>query len=177
MTGWAGFLDAYYAGGAAIPEEEQPEFVSDEAEVFFDEDGLNITGVFDLAAAGNIVTSQIEYGVVEEDGSITFIGSEPAFVLDDGSGTALGIFDLTALTISDGIDTSYAYLDLTIDEEAGLATIDVPMAYYPPDGSGEFGDVLLSLVFRSRGQPRERDVLLLRRRHRMYGELTTDPRV
>lgn len=52
------------------------------------------------------------------------------------------------LTISDGEDTAYAYLELILDEEAGVATIDVPMAYYAPnDVDGEtYQDVLLELT-------------------------------
>lgn len=175
MSGWNGFLDAYYAGGAAIPVEEQPQFLSEDAEIFFDEDGLNIAGEFDLAAQGNITTASIDYGVVEEDGSITFIGTEPAEVADDGSGFAIGIYDLTALTVSDGIDTSYAYLDLTIDEEAELATIDVPMAYYPPGSDDGYGDVLLSLVFDSAGELISETYYVFDEELGTFGELTADP--
>ena len=35
--------------------------------------------------------------------------------------SALGIYDLTTLTITDGEDTAYAYLSLDVDEEAGIA--------------------------------------------------------
>lgn len=175
MGGWNGFLDAYYAGGAAIPVEEQPQFVSDEAEIFFDEDGLNIAGQFDLAAEGNITTASIDYGVVEEDGSVTFIGTEPAQVADDGSGLALGIYDLTALTVSDGIDTSYAYLDLTIDEDAQLATVDVPMTYYPPGDEGVAEDVLLSLVFDIEGNLLSETYYVYDAELGTFGELTADP--
>jgi hypothetical protein len=175
MGGWNGFLDAYYAGGAAIPVEEQPQFISDEAEIFFDEDGLNIAGQFDLAAEGNITTASIDYGVVEEDGSVTFIGTEPAEVADDGSGLALGIFDLTVLTVSDGVDTSYAYLDLTIDEEAQIATVDVPMAYYPPGSDDGYGDVLLSLVFDAEGSLLSETYYVYDEALGTYGELTADP--
>ena len=144
---WMAFLDAYYDAGAAIPEGEQAAFAG-EAEVFFDEDGLNITGLFELAAQDNLAEAFIRYGLVEDDGSVSFLGEEPAAIADDGSGQALGIYDLTALTMTDGEDTTYAYLDMTVDEETGLVTIDVPMAYYGPDDvDGEtYQDVLLSLV-------------------------------
>jgi hypothetical protein len=147
---WNSFLAGYYGAGADIPRSEQPRFTNadGEAEIFFDEDGLNIVGEFDLAAEGNLAEGVIDYGIVGDDGSVTYIGEEPAEVADDGSGVALGIYDLTALTISDGEDTSYAYLSLLIDEDAGVATIDVPMAYYAPeDVDGEtYQDVLLELL-------------------------------
>ena len=144
---WMAFLDSYYEAGAAIPEGEQAAFTG-EAETFFDEDGLNITGLFELAAEDNLAEAFVRYGLVEDDGSISFLGEEPGAIAEDGSGLALGIFDLTALTISDGEDSAYGYLDMTVDEESGLVTIDVPMAYYAPDDvDGEtYQDVLLSLV-------------------------------
>ena len=175
-AGWAGFLDAYYTGGAEIPTDEQPQFEGDDADIFFDQDGLNVSGVFDLAAADNIVTAAIDYGIVDADGTITFIGVEPAAVADDGSGRALGIFDLTVLTISDGQDTVYAYLDMRIDEESGLATIDVPLAYYPPgDDTASYDDVLLSLVFDSDGNIVSETYYVYNDETDTYGELTTEP--
>jgi len=147
---WNGFLESYYGAGADIPRSELPEFTNPdgEAEVFFDEDGLNITGTFDLAAEDNLAEAVITYGIVDEDGAVTYIGEEPAAIADDGSGLALGIYDMTAFTMSDGEDTAYAYLALQIDEDTGVATIDVPMAYYAPeDVDGEtYQDVLLEVT-------------------------------
>jgi hypothetical protein len=175
-AGWSAFLDAYYTGGASIPAEEQPQFEGNDADIFFDEDGLNVSGVFDLAAAGNITTATIDYGTVDADGTVTFIGVEPAAVADDGSGRALGIFDLTVLTISDGQDTAYAYLDMRVDDESGLATIDVPLAYYPPgDDSAGYDDVLLSLVFDSDGNIVSETYYVYNDETDTYGELTTEP--
>ncbi len=175
-AGWSAFLDAYYTGGASIPTDEQPQFEGNDADIFFDQDGLNVSGVFDLAAADNIVTAAIDYGIVDADGTITFIGVEPAAVDDDGSGLALGIFDLTVLTISDGQDTVYAYLDMWVDDETGLATIDVPLAYYPPgDDSASYDDVLLSLVFDSDGNIVSETYYVYNDETDTYGELTTEP--
>lgn len=153
---WSSLLEAYYSAGAAIPTEEQPQFTETEAsaeggaEVFFDEDGLNIVGTFDAATTiGNIAMATVEYGTVLDDGSIVFFGSEPATVLDDGSGSVLGIYDLTTLVLTDGADRADAYLELVWEEGSEIGTIDVPMAYYPPGTpiGGEYEDVLLSLVF------------------------------
>jgi len=174
-AGWAGFLNAYYAGGAAIPEDEQPEFSTDDANIFFDEDGLNIVGEFDIAAEGNISDAYIDYGIVDADGTITFIGSEPAEAAQDGSGFALGIYDLTALTISDGIDTAYAYLELNYDQESGYTTIDVPLAYYAPGEDEEYKDVLLSLVLDAEGNVISETYYAFNSELGTYGELTADP--
>lgn len=146
--GWLDFLLAYYGTGSEIPEDSRPQFVSADADIFFDEDGLNISGVFDLAAEGTIAESYIRYGIVEDDDSVTFVGKEPAEASTDGSGLALGIYDLTMLTISDSEDTASAYLELTTSAE-GVVSVNVPMAYYSPDDvSGEtYKDALLSLTF------------------------------
>ncbi len=149
---WPDVLTGFYAAGSQIPSDAQPAFenVDGAADYFFDEDGLNIFGTFDIAAQDNVVEAEVVYGVLDEgDGSIIFIGEEPGEVSTDGSGLAAAIYDLTVLTISDGIDTDYAYLDLAIDEELGVVTIDVPLWYVPPE---EFAtddpphDVVLSLV-------------------------------
>ena len=175
--GWADFLAAYYAGGAAIPSDGQAAFASDEAEVFFDDDGLNIIGTFDAVVADNVVEATIEYGIVDEDGSVVILGSEPAAIADDGSGTVIGVFDLRTLTIDDGEDTAAAYIDLTIDEDEGIATIDVPLLYYPPGAADDeaVAEVLLSIVV-------DQDWNLLSETYYVYddqtgtfGELTADP--
>ena len=147
-SGWSEFLAAYYGAGTDIPAENEAQFAEGDAEVFFDEDGLNITASFASAAEDNLAEAFIRYGVVETDESITFLGQEPAAIADDGSGQALGIFDLTMMTISDGEDTTGAYLDLTANDDFSVVTIDVPMGYYAPgDESGEtYQDALLSLV-------------------------------
>jgi hypothetical protein len=174
--GWAQFLTAYYGAGDAIPEAEQPVFVSgDQAESFFDEDGFNLLGVFDVAAQDNLAEAVISYGLVEEDGSITYIGEEPGSISDDGSGRAIGIYDLTAFTISDGIDTAFAYLDLTFDEEAGIATIDTPLAYYPPGETEAYQDVLLSIVLDGETFDVLQETYYVVDDAGNYGELTADP--
>lgn len=175
---WNAFLASYYDAGESIPVEEQPAFTSDAAEVFFDEDGLNIFGTFDLAAADNLAEATISYGIVEEDGSVTFIGDEPGEIAEDGSGIALGIYDLTVLTLSDGEDTTYAYLSLTTDEEEGITTIDVPMAYYSPEdvGGKTYQDVLLTLTLDAEtGDIINETYYTYDGELGTYGELTAEP--
>ncbi len=173
---WSSFLTSYFDAGSAIPEEVQPVFSGDgEVETFFDADGLNLFATFDSAAAQNVVSASISYGEVGEDGSITFFGDEEAQVADDGSGDVLGIYDLTVMTISDGIDTSYAYLSLAYDDAAEVATIDVPLAYYAPGEVEDFRDVTLTITF----DPATGDVLNETyygyTAAGTYGELTADP--
>ena len=144
--GWPQFLANYYGEGAAIPAEQKPQFTVGTAETYFDDEGVNITASFDLAAADNLSSSHIRYGIVESDGSISYIGEEPAELSDDGTGTALGSFDLTRFTISDGEDTATSYLQLTTADDGSYVNFDVPMAYYAPDDD-DAQDALLSIVF------------------------------
>jgi len=144
--GWPQFLASYYGEGAAIPSDQKPQFTVGSAETYFDDEGVNITASFDLAAADNLSSSHIRYGIVESDGSISYIGEEPAEISDDGTGTALGSFDLTQFTISDGEDTASTYLQLTTADDGSFVNFDVPMAYYAP-GDDAAQDALLSIVF------------------------------
>lgn len=94
---------------------------------------------------------------------------------DDGSGLVAGFYDLTALTMSDGIDTAYAYVDLYLDPEAGLVTIDVPLAYYPVGEDEVYDDVILSLVLDDAGDIISETYYVYNPETDAYGELTADP--
>jgi hypothetical protein len=153
---WPDLLTSFYMAGEAIPVDDRVAFlptegtVAGEGDYFFDEDGLNLFGFFDPALESTVVEAEISYGVLDEsDGSIIFIGEEPAEVSTDGSGIAAAIYDLTALTITDGEDTDYAYLDVNIDRDLEIATIDVPLWYVAPEDIERDvppEDVVLSLV-------------------------------
>jgi hypothetical protein len=175
-SGWAGFLAAYYAGGAAIPSRSRAAFASDVAEVFFDDDGLNIIGRFDAAAADNVVEATIQYGIVDADGSVIILGREPASIADDGSGAVIGTFDLRTLTIDDGEDSAAAFIDLRVDEDAGVITIDVPLLYYPP-GAADKGvkEVLLSIVVDLDWNVLSETYYVYDNRTGTFGELTANP--
>ncbi len=142
--GWAQFLRTYYGVGAAIPQEARAAFGGDDAEVWFDDDGLNIATFLDEAAADNVAEAFIRYGVVEDDGTTTYRGQEQAAIDEDGS--VLGVFDLTTLVMTDGEDSAPAYIELTSDDDWEVGTIDVPMAYYAPGEDDDPADVLLSIV-------------------------------
>lgn len=174
--GWSDFLSSYYGAGAGIPATDQARFTAAEGEVSFADDGLYISAPF--ASAENLAEASIRYGLVEADGSITFLGQEEATFTTDGTGLAEGYFDLTTMTISDDEDTVNAYLQLDTDEEAGVTTINVPMAYYAPDDvDGEtYQDVLLTITTDAETQ----DVLTetyyaFNADLGTYGELTADP--
>jgi hypothetical protein len=143
--GWTTFLDAFYAAGAAIPEEQQPDFeeVSNVAQYVLDADGLFVTADFDLAAQETAVEAVLYSGVPEEDGSITYYSEDQGLI--EGI-TAGAIYDLTVLVLSDGEDEAIAYQDISFDENLVVFTIDVPVAYFPP-GSEDWIDSLISVAY------------------------------
>lgn len=147
---WTDFLISYYDAGAAIPAEEQPVFVDAEsgAEVEYDGEGFTISGVYDEIGEGNLTGATMSYAIAYDDGTLSYLGEQDAVIGEDGAPVAAGYYDLTALTMSDGVDTTYAYLALGYQEGDDVITMDVPMAYYAPeDVNGEtYQDVLLSLV-------------------------------
>jgi len=171
---WLAFLQTYYGTGAAIPADEQAQFVAGDGEVFFDEEGLNIRAEF--ASGENISEAYVRYGVVEGDGSTTYLGKEPAYLEDDGY--VLGSYDLSTMTISDGEDVTGAYLDLTVDADGSFVTFDVPMAYYDPsDEAGEtYQDALLSIVLDGdSGDIVSEQYYSFNQDDGTYGELSTEP--
>ena len=148
---WAPLLDTYYTAGEAIPEDELVTFEESTtsgpgatADYFFDENGLTIGASFASGNADNLAEAVVYYGLPQEDGSIVFLGEEPGSIYDDGSADAT--FDLTTLTMSDGIDTLDVYLDLGYDAESDTFSIDVPLAYYEPGATDVYQDLTLSLV-------------------------------
>ena len=147
---WADFLTAYYDAGEQIPADEQPTFTNADgiAEVDFTDDGVDVYGTYDDAAQGNLTDATISYAIADPDGTLTYFGEETATVDPEGDPVAIGSFDLTALTISDGEDTAYAYLTLDFSDDLSTGFIDVPMTYYAADDpNGEYPqDVLLSIA-------------------------------
>jgi hypothetical protein len=152
-SGWIDFLEVYYAAGQGIAETAVPAFVDAEPAVTGDAAGITAIGTLDTASVENLTDAIITYGIPSDDGSVTYFGDEPATIADDGSGLVSGFYDLTVLTISDGVDTATAYISLTTDDQSDGFGLEVPMAYYPPgwvDGD-PYQDVVLSIAVDGEG--------------------------
>ncbi|MDY7529049.1 MULTISPECIES: clostripain-related cysteine peptidase [Cryobacterium] len=181
--GWLDFLTSYYAAGGAIPGDQKTRFTGGDAEVSFGADGLSISAALDPAGLGNAASASVRYGLIEADGSVTYLGERPATVDAGGSGLVHGGYDLTQLTLADGTDTTPAYAQLgddtgTATSGSGSVTIDVPMAYYSPgDVAGEtYQDVLLSLTLDgTSGDILNETYFAYDDKLGSYGELTADP--
>lgn len=176
---WSAFLDSYYGAGDAIPVEQLPAFTDPEAgpEVVFEDDGtISLLGTFDVAAFGNITEATVSYAVVNDDGSITYLGEEVTDFADDGS--VSGSYDLTSLQISDGEDVAYAYVDLTLSEDLATGFFDVPMTYYASTDPDQVDprEALLSLVFDAEaGEFVSETIYIYDEVSGGYGELAPDP--
>ncbi|MFS3130035.1 clostripain-related cysteine peptidase [Nocardioides sp. Bht2] len=172
---WANFLTSYYDAGSSIPEAEVATFVDEDGEIEFDGEGFSISGLYDEVGEGNLTSATMSYALVNEDGSLTYLGEQDAVIGEDGAAVAAGYYDMTALTISDGEDSSYAYLALGYQEGDEVVSMDVPMAYYAP-GSETYQDVLLSLVLDAEsGDVLSEQYYVYNPDTEGYGELTADP--
>ncbi|GHF08071.1 clostripain-related cysteine peptidase [Pseudolysinimonas yzui] len=143
-TGWADFLTTYYAEGGQIDSGDLPDFISNDAIVQFADGGLYVSGQFGAGAEANISEAFLYYGILNGDGTISYIGERPAQVSTDGSGVASAFYNLGYLSLDDGSATSLAYLAFSQDENAGTASVSVPLEYYEP-GSGTPINALLEL--------------------------------
>lgn len=174
-SGWLTFLEAYYGAGAAIPEAGQAQFLSD-ATVTIDEEGLTIEALFAPEALENVADAYIEYGLIEDDGSVTYIGDESASLAGDGSGLVSGFYDLTTLNLTDGFDTVLAYLSLTSDDDEPGYSIDIPLVYHAPGTDGSEGqDILLTVVVDDDQNVVQETYYVYDEESGSFGEATLDP--
>jgi len=142
---WPEFLNAYYAAGAAIPEEAQPSFapVGNQAGFYFDDFGLNVDATFDQGAVENIVDAILYTGVVADDGTVTFVGEGQGLYAGNQS---IAANPLNVLILDDGQDQAVAYQDISYSEDYNLIILDVPLAYYPPE-SDQYLEIILHLTY------------------------------
>ena len=180
IDSWQKILLSYFEAQQNIPEDEQARFVTEpySATYSLGDDGLIVNAQFDLAAQDNLTEAVIYYGIPEEDGSILFLGEEPAEIATDGSGIATAVYDLTVLTMSDGVDTVYAYTQISTDEEAQLVFLDIPLTYVPPEnaaGENLFYDVVLSVTIDPETSEIINEIYYATDQTGQWGELVADP--
>jgi hypothetical protein len=176
-SGWIDFLEAYYNSGQAIAPTDRPAFAETEPTVSGDSSGVTIEGTLDSGAIENVSTASIRYGVPTEDGSVTYLGDEPATIADDGSGVVSGFYDLTVLTISDGVDTATAYISLSLLDRSDGFGLDVPMLYFPPGWveGDPFEDVVLSIAVDGAGDVIDETYYAVDAETGATGELYAEP--
>jgi hypothetical protein len=145
---WEDLLVEYFEAGSEIPEEELPEFETADGEptvTVADDGSLEVEASFADAALDNLTDAVISYGLINGDGSVTYLGEEIADV-DPDTATVYGTYDLTVLTLDDQEDMAYAYLDLDLSDDLAYGYIDIPLTYYASYAPDLAQDALLSAV-------------------------------
>ena len=110
-----------------------------------DDGTLEVEASFADAALDNLTDATISYGLLDDDGSVTYLGEEIADV-DADTATVYGTYDLTVLTLDDQEDLAYAYLALDLSDDLAYGYIDVPLTYYASYDPDTAQDALLSAV-------------------------------
>ena len=153
IPGWTDVLETVFVAGQQLADGSKAALdPANPVTITQTHDGITVSGIVPVESETGLVGAEIIYGVVdEEDGSVIFIGEEPAALieLEDGRVEVSATYDLTALTLSDGVDSDFAYLDMDIDTDSELWFLDVPLWYIPPeefDSDALPHDVTLSLT-------------------------------
>jgi hypothetical protein len=127
---WTAFLKGYYATGQASG--GTPTFASASAQSAFSNGGF-VIGQQITSDVNQITSVYIAYGYIDTDGTVTLIGDEDAGI--DNTGFATGFFDTYQLWISDGAAETSFYSSYSVNQDSDVATIGVPIAYFPAGAS------------------------------------------
>ncbi|MEO8095868.1 MAG: clostripain-related cysteine peptidase, partial [Pseudolysinimonas sp.] len=128
-AGWTTFLKSYYTAGQAAG--GTPTFASSKAESGFQNGGFVVAQKV-TSDVNQITDVSVYYGYVE-GGKTILIGTEAAHI--DSDNFAVGFFDTYQLWIGDGAKETSFYSSFEVNQDADVATIGVPIAYYPAGSS------------------------------------------
>ncbi|MCK6576136.1 clostripain-related cysteine peptidase [Myxococcota bacterium] len=159
---WRDLVKAYHNGGASVPEGAVPVFI-DEGHVasgVVEEGELVITANLSPESAPNVSRSVLYYGVVDETGTYLFGDTFAVVDTGDAAGLVTGVWDLTAMYITDGNNSAYCYLALEDRGDSLFATI--PFVYEDTNGDqlltvlafavdAETGDILSTNYYAQTG--------------------------
>ncbi len=159
---WRDLVKAYHNGGASVPEGAVPVFI-DEGHVasgVVEEGELVITANLSPESAPNVSRSVLYYGVVDETGTYLFGDTFAVVDTGDAAGLVTGVWDLTAMYITDGNNSAYCYLALEDRGDSLFATI--PFVYEDTNGDqlltvlafavdAETGDILTTNYYAQTG--------------------------
>lgn len=130
---WIGFLNSYYEAGATGG--ATPTLASSNAESGFTNGGFVVAQLV-TSDVNQITDTFVLYGYVE-GGETILIGDEAGYIDDDNY--AVGFFDTYQLWIGDGSNETSFYSSFSVNRESDVATIGVPILYYPSSGDGVQG--------------------------------------
>jgi hypothetical protein len=139
-AGWREFLQRYYAASQASG--NVPRFDDIPVESGFANGGF-IVAQHVATPVSQITDVSVYYGYVEK-GKTILVGQEAAYIDDDGY--AVGFFDTYQLWIGDGSNETSFYSSYSVNKDADVATIGVPIAYYPA-GSSSGSQAFLQMTY------------------------------
>lgn len=174
-TGWADFLTTYYTEGGQVDPNGQPDFITGDATVQFADGGLYVSGAFGAGAEANISEVVLYYGILNDDGTVDYIGEKPGVVSEDGSGVAAAFYNLGYLLLSDGEDSALAYLAFQQDQSAGTASVLVPLEYYANTSSDATESLLELALDPGSGSILSETYYAYDAESGTYGELSVEP--
>jgi hypothetical protein len=123
--GWRDFLSSYYTAGQSAG--GAPKFDDIPVESGFQNGGF-VVAQHIATPVTQITDVNVYYGYVEK-GKTILVGEEPAFI--DDTNYAVGFWDTYQLWIGDGTNETSFYSSYQADRDNDIATIGVPIAYYP----------------------------------------------
>lgn len=139
-SSWTDFLNAYYAAGQATAGDLA--FVPGTLVSGFNQNGFIVAQ--QVATPANQITDvSVYYGYVE-GGQTILVGEEPGSLDDENY--AVGFFDTYQLWIGDGTSETSFYSSYQVNPDADVATIGVPIAYYPA-GSNSGTQAFLQMTY------------------------------
>lgn len=160
VPAWPAMLAEYFASGALLAKEDGASFHETlEATATADDGVLEVFAPLTAAGSDSVVESSAAIGF-EHDGELVYAFEMPASVGTDEDGT-IGVaaeYDLTYLTIGDGMTDELAYQSVGIDPGTGLTVIDIPVDYVAPGKDPDLSDDgLVSIVIDEDGTILEED--------------------
>lgn len=138
---WITFLESYYENGAAPG--GAPTFASDQAQSQFANGGF-VVGQQITSDPNQITDAYVRYGYVEGD-QVILVGDEAARIDEDGF--VVGFFDTYQLFIGDGANETSFYSSYSVNQDSGVATIGVPLAYYSSSTSEDGAQAFLQMTY------------------------------
>jgi hypothetical protein len=136
VANWRGFLTRFFQGSASGV---KPTFLQETAQVVPTTNGYIFRGQLSSNAAEFITASELYYGYVQADNTLVVLGDRPASVVGSGAQAYVeGSWNLTALKLTQGTKSGYAYLSLEAASN-GMIAATMPLAYFEsPTSQGQY---------------------------------------
>ncbi|MGZ0712070.1 clostripain-related cysteine peptidase (plasmid) [Coraliomargarita sp. W4R53] len=160
VPAWPAMLADYFASGQLLDEGAGATFHEAISPTVTLKDGeLAVFAAMAEAGADSIVEANVAVGY-ERDGDFVFVIEMPASRTQQGGEAGVAAeFDLTYLTIGDGVEEELVYQSIGIDPGTGHTVVDIPLEYSAPAADpSDYEDALLSIVIDDDGTIIEEDL-------------------